>query len=267
MMMGGGYGQQPQQPHPPPPTFDRTGTPTSIFNPAMAVPDPVGPPPTSGRSAPPGAQPMDRPNMMMPPHSAGPGWNDPPPSVMNTTAKKSAITKPTALADHERGAAPGRSRSLRHAAATVTATVLQSAHESRSARLLRLRSAAAATPAPAAGRHCDAGQLFSAAAAAAAGQLHDPGARAAAAAAAPAAAPAQGRAGAQGGPADPAGAPRPAEHLRRAEAEVHGGRQSPANSAQVGGRRQEVGDPLRQTEGARAHAGDPRLPPRPLLVS
>ena len=46
-----------------------------------------------------GAQPMDRPNMMMPPHSAGPGWNDPPPSVMNTTAKKSAITKPTAVAD------------------------------------------------------------------------------------------------------------------------------------------------------------------------
>merc|ERR1719500_1638442 len=99
MMMGGGYGQQPQQPHPPPPTFDGTGTPTSIFNPAMAVPDPVGPPPTSGGSAPPGAQPMDRPNMMMPPHSAGPGWNDPPPSVMNTTAKKSAITKPTAVAD------------------------------------------------------------------------------------------------------------------------------------------------------------------------
>ena len=38
-------------------------------------------------------------NPMEPPHSAGPGWNDPPPSVMNTTAKKSAITKPTAVAD------------------------------------------------------------------------------------------------------------------------------------------------------------------------
>ena len=53
MAMGGGgvggYGQ-PMQPSPmqPPPTFDRTGTPTNIFNPATAVPDPVAPPPTSG---------------------------------------------------------------------------------------------------------------------------------------------------------------------------------------------------------------------------
>ena len=38
-------------------------------------------------------------NAMETPCSAGPGWNDPPPSVMNTTAKKSAITKPTAVAD------------------------------------------------------------------------------------------------------------------------------------------------------------------------
>ena len=26
-----------------------------------------------------GAHPMDKSNTMMPPHSAGPGWNDPPP--------------------------------------------------------------------------------------------------------------------------------------------------------------------------------------------
>ena len=52
-MMGGGYGQPPQPPLPPP-TFDRTGTPTNIFNPATAVPDPVAPPPTSGGPAPSG---------------------------------------------------------------------------------------------------------------------------------------------------------------------------------------------------------------------
>ena len=42
---------------------------------------------------------MHKANPMAPPTSSGPGWNDPPPSVMNTTAKKSAITKPTAIAD------------------------------------------------------------------------------------------------------------------------------------------------------------------------
>ena len=46
-MGGGGYGQQQQQMQPPP-TFDRTGTPTHIFNPAAAVADPVAPPPSLG---------------------------------------------------------------------------------------------------------------------------------------------------------------------------------------------------------------------------
>ncbi len=40
---------------------------------------------------------LDDASGIQPPHSAGPGWNDPPAAaLLNTVAKKSVLTKPTA---------------------------------------------------------------------------------------------------------------------------------------------------------------------------